>query len=179
MQTRASMKRQASVALISQIEPKKIDEALSDESWMKAMQEELNQFERNQVWTLVKKPKNVSVIGKKWIFRNKLNEKGKVIKNKARLVSQGYSQKEGIDYDENFAPVVRLESIRILLAYASHKGFKKFQLDVKSAFLNGFIKEDVFVKQPPGFENPSCSDYVFKLTKALYGLKQAPKAWYE
>jgi len=179
MQTRASLKKQASVALISQIEPKRVDEALKDESWIQAMKEELDQFERNQVWVLTKRPKNCSIIGTKWVFRNKLNEDGKVIRNKARLVAQGYSQQEGIDYDETFAPVARLDSIRILLAYACFNKFKLFQMDVKSAFLNGFINEEVYVKQPPGFENPSCPDYVFKLSKALYGLKQAPKAWYE
>lgn len=158
------MKKLVSVALVSQIEPKRSNEALSDESWMKAMQE-LDQFERHQVWTLIKRPKNVFVIGTKWVFRNKLNEEGKVIRNETRLVAQGYSQQEGIDYDKTFASVARLESLRILLAYVSFKRFKVFQMDVKSVFLNDFIKEEVFVKQPPGFENPSCPDYVFRLTK--------------
>src|SRR5213080_4628207 len=97
---------------------------------------------------------------------------------KVRLVAQGYSQKEGIDYEETFAPVARLEAIRILLVFAASKGFKLFQMDVKSAFLNGFIEEEVYVRQPPGFENPKYPDRVFKLQKALYGLKQAPRAWY-
>ncbi|XP_070008331.1 putative mitochondrial protein AtMg00820 [Nicotiana tabacum] len=110
------------------------------------MQEELDQFSKNQVWKLIPKPDNVSVIRTKWVFRNKLNEDGKVIRNKARLVAQGYSQQEGVDYDETFTPVARLESIRILLVYASFKGFRLFQMDVKSAFLNGFIEEEVFVK---------------------------------
>ncbi|WVZ97883.1 hypothetical protein U9M48_043389 [Paspalum notatum var. saurae] len=101
-----------------------------------------------------------------------------VVRNKARLVAQGFSQKEGIDYEETFAPVARLENIRILLAFATSKGFKLQQMDVKSAFLNGFIEEEVYVRQPPSFESAKFSDRVFKLRKALYGLKQAPRAWY-
>ncbi|XP_070035895.1 uncharacterized mitochondrial protein AtMg00820-like [Nicotiana tomentosiformis] len=111
----------------------KVDEALKDSHWISAMKEELDQFERNKVWELVPKPQNSSVVGTKWVFRNKLNESGQVIRNKARLVAQGYSQHKGIDYDETFAPVARLESIRILLAFTAHKGFKLFQMDVKSA----------------------------------------------
>jgi hypothetical protein len=94
-------------------------------------------------------------------------------------VAQGYSQKEGIDYGETFAPVARLESIRMLLAYAAHHDFILHQMDVKSAFLNGPLKELVYVKQPPGFEDPNFPNYVYKLDKVLYGLKQAPRAWYE
>lgn len=101
-----------------------------------------------------------------------------VVRNKARLVAQGFCQKEGIDYEETFSPVARLEAIRILLAFAASKGFKLFHMDVKSAFLNGFIEEEVYVRRPPGFENPKHPDRVFKLQKALYGLKQAPRAWY-
>ena len=101
------------------------------------------------------------------------------MRNKARLVAQGFSQIEGIDYGETYAPVARLESIRILLAYASHHNFKLQQMDVKSAFLNGPLKELVYVKQPPGFEDPDFPNHVYKLDKALYGLKQAPRAWYE
>jgi hypothetical protein len=101
-----------------------------------------------------------------------------VVRNKSRLVSQGYSQKEGIDYEETFAPVARLEAIRILLAFSVAKGFKLYQMDVKSAFLNGFLEEEVYVKQPPGFECAEFPHKVYRLTKALYGLKQAPRAWY-
>ena len=164
---------------ISTIEPKNIDEAIKDESWVIAMQEELNQFIRNDVWTLVPPPKNQTIIGTKWVFRNKMDEKGIISRNKARLVAQGYNQQEGIDYDETFAPVARLESIRILLAYACAHDFKLFQMDVKSAFLNGLINEEVYVAQPPGFADFEKPSYVFKLKKALYGLKQAPKAWYD
>ena len=143
------------------------------------MQEELNQFERNQVWTLVPPEEDQSIIGTKWVFKNKLDEASNVVRNKARLVAQGYNQMEGIDFEETFAPVARLESIRILIAFACSKNFKLYQMDVKSAFLNGYLKENVYVKQPPGFENINHPDYVYKLTKALYGLKQAPRAWYE
>ena len=138
------------------------------------MQEELSQFERNQVWSLTPRLKDHPVIGTKWVFRNKLDEKGTVVRNKARLVAKGYNQEEGIDYDETFAPVARLEAIRILLAFASYMGIRLFQMDVKCAFLNGFLQEEVFVEQPPGFENPDFPNHVFKLHKALYGLKQAP-----
>lgn len=164
---------------ISTIEPKNIKEAISDKSWIIAMQEELNQFIRNDVWTLVPQPKNQTIIGTKWVFRNKMDENGVVSRNKARLVAQGYNQQEGIDYDETFAPVARLESIRILLAYACAHDFKLFQMDVKSAFLNGFINEEVYVAQPPGFTDFEKLNHVYKLKKALYGLKQAPKAWYD
>ncbi|GJX25414.1 retrovirus-related pol polyprotein from transposon TNT 1-94 [Tanacetum coccineum] len=164
---------------ISTIEPKNVNEALGDESWIVAMQEELNQFVANDVWELVPQPRNMTIIGTKWVFRNKLDENGIVSRNKARLVAQGYNQQEGIDYDETYAPVARLESIRILLAYACALDFKLFQMDVKSAFLNGFINEEVYVAQPPGFIDFKKPDHVYKLKKALYGLKQAPKAWYD
>ncbi|XP_070036412.1 uncharacterized protein [Nicotiana tomentosiformis] len=179
IKTRRSLKKKSNITLISQIEPKKVDEALKDSSWVQAMHEKLDQFDKNQVWTLVPKPANVAIIVTKWLFRNKLNEEDKVVRNKARLVAQGYSQQEGIDYDETFAPIARLESIRIVLAHASFKGFKQFQMNVKSALLNEFIDDEVYVKQSPGFENSQFSYHVFKLTKALYGLKQAPRAWYE
>ncbi|GJR82225.1 retrovirus-related pol polyprotein from transposon TNT 1-94, partial [Tanacetum coccineum] len=164
---------------ISTIEPKNVNEALADESWIVAMQEELNQFIANDVWELVPQPRKLTIIGTKWVIRNKLDENGIVSRNKARLVAQGYNQQEGIDYDETYAPVARLESIRILLAYACALDFKLFQMDVKSAFLNGFINEEVYVAQPPGFIDFEKPDHVYKLKKALYGLKQAPKAWYD
>lgn len=172
IRTRSKRHEESSaVALISEIEPKSIEEALSDESWIEAMQEELRQFNINDVWELTSKPKGKTVIGTKWVFRNKMNEKGKVVRNKARLVAKGYTQEEGIDYDETYAPVARLEAIRLLLAFACYKNFRLFQMDVKSAFLNGFIHEEVYVEQPPGFEDPKKPDSVFRLKKALYGLK--------
>jgi len=152
---------------------------MCEESWVIAMKEELSQFEKNEVWNLVSKPQGHSIIGTRWVFRNKLDEEGRIIRNIARLVAQGYNQQEGIDYDETFALVARLEAIRILLAYASHKNIKLFQMDDKSAFPNGFLNEEVYVHQPPGFENTNKPNHVFKLTKTLYGLKQAPRAWYE
>ncbi|GJR59018.1 retrovirus-related pol polyprotein from transposon TNT 1-94 [Tanacetum coccineum] len=164
---------------ISTIELKNVNEALTEESWIIVMQEELNQFIANDVWELVPQPRNMTIIRTKWVFRNKLDENGIVSRNKARLVAQGYNQQEGIDYDETYAPVARLESIRILLAYACALDFKLFQMDVKSAFLNGFINEEVYVAQPPGFIDFEKPDHVYKLKKALYGLKQAPKAWYD
>ncbi|GJX07048.1 copia protein [Tanacetum coccineum] len=157
-------------------EPKNINEALKDENWVMAMQEELNQFKTNDVWELVPNPMDMTIIGTKWIYRNKLDENGVITRNKVRLVAQGYNQQEGIDYDETYAPVARLESIRILLAYACALDFKLYQMDVKSAFLNGFINEEVYVAQPPGFIDFTKPNYVYKLKKALYGLKQAPKA---
>nr|GEY28116.1 retrovirus-related Pol polyprotein from transposon TNT 1-94 [Tanacetum cinerariifolium] len=143
------------------------------------MQEELNQFVANDVWELVLQLTNMTIIGTKWVFRNKLDENGIVSQNKARLVAQGYNRQEGIDYDETYALVARLESIRILLAYDCALDFKLFQMDVKSEFLNGFINEEVYVAQPPEFIDFEKSDHVYKLKKALYGLKQAPKAWYD
>ncbi|KAH9680506.1 Integrase catalytic domain-containing protein [Citrus sinensis] len=180
--TRSSLRNTCEhAAFISQIEPKSFADAEkeNDESWIMAMQEELNQFERNNVWELVPNPEHQSIIGTKWVFINKMDESGVVVRNKARLVAQGYNQEEGIDFDETFAPVARLESIRMLLAYACHKYFILYQMDVKSAFLNGYIMEEVYVKQPPGFENKKFPDHVYKLSKALYGLKQAPRAWYD
>jgi hypothetical protein len=142
------------------------------------MQEELNNFTRNEVWHLVPRL-NQNVVGTKWVFRNKQDEHGVVTRNKARLVAKGYSQVEGLDFGETYAPVARLESIRILLSYATYHGFKIYQMDVKSAFLNGPIKEEVYVEQPPGFEDSEYPNHVYKFSKALYGLKQAPRAWYE
>ena len=127
---------------------------------------------------LVPRPKGVNVNGTKWIFKNKSDEHGTVIRNKSRLVAQGYTQVEGVDFDETFAPVARLESIRILLAIASHLNFKLYQMNVKSAFLNGMLQEEVYVEQPKGFVDPHRPDDVYKLKRAMYGFKQAPRAWY-
>ncbi|GKB12712.1 putative ribonuclease H-like domain-containing protein [Tanacetum coccineum] len=164
---------------LSQMEPKKPVQALKDPSWVKAMQDELLQFKLLNVWTLVDLPRDKWEIGTKWGFRNNTDERGIVVKNKARLVAQGHTQEEGIDYDEVFAPVARIEAIRLFLAYASFKDFVVFQMDVKSAFLYGKIEEEVYVCQPPGFEDPHFPDKVYKVEKALYGLHQAPRAWYE
>jgi len=144
-----------------------------------AMHEELNQFTRNDVWFLVPKSDEMNIIGSKWVFKNKLDEAGVITRNKARLVAKGYNQEEGIDYGETFAPVARLEVVRLLLAFACMSGFKLFQMDVKSVFLNGIINEEVYVEQPPGFEDHQHPNHVYKMKKALYGLKQAPRQWYE
>ena len=164
---------------LSQVEPTKVEEAFQDESWVEAMHDELLQFQRNDVWILVPRPEGEHIISTKWIFRNKTDEEGNVIRNKARLVAQGYLQMEGVDYDETFASVARMESIKILLALAYQLKFKLYQMDVKTAFLNGILKEDVYVAQPKGFIDPHFSDYVLYLKKALFGLKQAPRAWYD
>jgi transposase InsO family protein len=165
-------------SFVSSIEPYRIEDALRDSDRVLAMQEELNNFTRNEVWYLVPRP-NQNVVGTKWVFRNKQDKHGVVIRNKARLVAKGYSQVEGLDFGETYAPVARLESIHILLAYATYHGFKLYQMDMKSAFQNGPIKEEVYVEQPPDFEDSEYPDYVYKLSKALYGLRQAPRAWYE
>jgi hypothetical protein len=136
------------------------------------MHEELENFERNQVWTLVEPPRDVNVIGTKWGFKNKQGEDDEIVRNKTRLVAQGFSQVEGLDFRETFAPVSHLKYIRILLAFAASKGFKLYQMDVKLAFLNDVIQEEVFVRQPPGFENPKYPNRLYKLSKTLYGLKQ-------
>jgi hypothetical protein len=165
-------------SFVSYINPYRVEDALRDPNWVVAMQEELNNFTRNEVWHLVPRP-NQNVVGTKWVFHNKQDEHGVVTRNKARLVAKGYSQVEGLDFDETYASIARLESIHILLAYATYHGFKLYQMDVKSAFLNGPIKEEVYVEQPPGFEDSEYPNHVYKLSKALYGLKQAPRAWYE
>ncbi|GJS49015.1 retrovirus-related pol polyprotein from transposon TNT 1-94 [Tanacetum coccineum] len=174
--TAASYSECLFIDFLSEIEPKKVSEALKHLGWVDAMQEELNQLYKNKVWTLVPLPYGKISIGSKWVFMNKKDEHGIVTKNKARLVAQGYSQEERIDYDETFAPVTRIETIRIFLAFATYMNFIVFQMDVKSAFLNGKLKEEVYVKQPPGFESGEFPDYVCMLDKALYGLKQAPRA---
>ncbi|WVZ76031.1 hypothetical protein U9M48_024036 [Paspalum notatum var. saurae] len=165
-------------AYVATFEPWDVSHALTDSNWVNAMHEELENFERNHVWDLVEPPPNCRPICTKWVFKNKQGENGMVARNKARLVAQGFCQKERIDYEETFAPVAHLEAIRILLAFAALKGFKLLQMDVKSAFLNGFIEEEVYVRQPPDFESAKFLDRVFKLRKAVYGLKQAPRAWY-
>jgi hypothetical protein len=163
---------------VTLFEPRDVGHSLSDSSWVNAMHEELENFKRNQVWTLVDPPRDVNVIGTKWVFKNKQGEDGEVVRNKAHLVAQGYSQVEGLEFGETFALVARLEAIRILLAFTTSKGFKLYQMDVKSSFPNGVIQEEVYVRQPPGFESPKYPDRVYKLLKALYGLKQALQAWY-
>ncbi|XP_019171990.1 PREDICTED: uncharacterized protein LOC109167430 [Ipomoea nil] len=138
----------------SKIEPKNITEALKDEFWVEAMQEELQHFERNNVWELVPRPEKANIIGTKWIYKNKTDEQGNITRNKARLVAQGYTQIEGTEFEETFAPVARIESIRLLIAISCILKIKLYQMDVKTAFLNGNLKEEIYVAQPKGFEDP-------------------------
>ncbi|KAI3687046.1 hypothetical protein L1987_80736 [Smallanthus sonchifolius] len=166
-------------AFVSQLEPKNVKEALTDNCWIEAMQDELSQFQKLHVWDLVDLPKGFQPIGTRWVFKCKTDDHHIVVKNKARLVVQGFYQQEGLDYTEVYAPVARIEAIRLFLAYATYVGFKVYQLDVKSAFLYGKVHEEVYVTQPPGFEDPHNINKVYKLDKALYGLHQAPRAWYE
>nr|GEV74838.1 hypothetical protein [Tanacetum cinerariifolium] len=144
-------------------------------STIEAMQEELNEFERHEVWELVPRPDKVMVITLKWIYKIKLDELGGILKNKAHLVARGYRQEEGIDFEESFAPVARLEAIRIFLAYAAYKNMVVYQMDAKTAFLNGNLREEVYVSQSDGFVDQDNPNHVYKLKKALYGLKQAPR----
>ncbi|GKE49716.1 retrovirus-related pol polyprotein from transposon TNT 1-94 [Tanacetum coccineum] len=164
---------------VSTIEPKNVNEAMTDPAWIESIQEELLQFKRLDVWVLVPLPDHVKPLTLKWLFKNKHDEENTVIRNKTRLVVRGYCQEEGIDFEESFAPVARMEAIQIFLAYAAHKSFTVFQMDVKTAFLHGTLKEDVYVCQPKGFIDADHPSHVYKLKNALYGLKQAPRAWYD
>nr|GEV31413.1 Gag-Pol polyprotein [Tanacetum cinerariifolium] len=145
------------------MEPKNVKEAMTDPAWIESMQEELLQFKRMDVWVLVPIPNNISPLTLKWIFKNKHDEVQTVIRNKSRLIMRGYRQEEGLDFEESFAPVARMEAIRIFLAYAAHKSFTVFQMDVKTAFLHGSLKEDVYVCQPEGFIDADHPSYVYKL----------------
>nr|GEW85700.1 retrovirus-related Pol polyprotein from transposon TNT 1-94 [Tanacetum cinerariifolium] len=156
-----------------------VKETMTDPTRIESMQEELLQFKRLDVWVLVPAPDNISPLTLKWIFKKKNDKENTVIQNKSRLVVRGYRQEEGIDFEESFASVARMEAIRIFLAFAAHKSFTVFQMDVKIAFLHGTLKEDVYGCQPKGFINADHPSHVFKLKKALYGLKQAPCAWYD
>ncbi|GKF65838.1 retrovirus-related pol polyprotein from transposon TNT 1-94, partial [Tanacetum coccineum] len=140
------------------------------------MQKELKEFERLEVWELVPQPDKVMVITLKWIYKVKLDELGGILKNKARFVARGYCQEEGIDFEESFPPVARLEAIRIFLAFAAHMNMVVYQIDVKTAFLNGNLWEEAYVSQADGFVDSDNPNHVYKLKKALYGLKQAPRA---
>ncbi|GJZ08866.1 retrovirus-related pol polyprotein from transposon TNT 1-94 [Tanacetum coccineum] len=163
-------------AFLTFIEPKNFKQAMTKPSWIDAMQE-VHGFERLQVWELVSCPDKVRLIKLKWIYKAKTGEFGRVLKNKARLVVQGFRQEEGIDFEESFASVARIEVIRIFVANATNKNMTIFQMDVKTAFLNGKLKEEVYVSQPNGFVDYKYPSHVYKLKKAFYDLKQAPRAW--
>ncbi|GJS34829.1 retrovirus-related pol polyprotein from transposon TNT 1-94 [Tanacetum coccineum] len=166
-------------AFLTSVEPKNYKDALTQACWIEAMQEELNEFERLEVWELVPRPDKVMVITLKWIYKVKLDKLGGILKNKARLVARGYRQEEGINFEESFAPVARLDAIRIFLAYAAYMNMIVYQMDVKTTFLNGILREEVYVSQPDGFVDQDNSNHVYKLKKALYGLKQALHVWYD
>ncbi|BFG32908.1 hypothetical protein CerSpe_191820 [Prunus speciosa] len=156
---------------MSIIEPESFSEAVKDEAWKKATTEEISMIEKNSTWELADRPSSKPIVGVKWIYKTKLNLDGSIQKHKARLVAKGYTQKPGIDFNETFAPVARLDTIRTLIALAAQKGWKLWQLDVKSAFLNGILEEEVYVDQPDGFVVKGAKDKVYRLRKALYGLK--------
>nr|GEX58549.1 hypothetical protein [Tanacetum cinerariifolium] len=164
--------------IVSRTEPKNIKEAMADSAWIESMQEELYQFDRLDIWELVDRPLCQNVINLKWPWKNKRDEENTVIRNKSRLVAKGYAQKEGVNFEESLAPVARLDGVRLFIAYAAHKSFTIYKMDVKIAFLYGHLKEEVYVNQPNGFVDPYHLDKVYRLKKALYGLKQAPRALY-
>ncbi|GJU49335.1 retrovirus-related pol polyprotein from transposon TNT 1-94 [Tanacetum coccineum] len=164
---------------VSRTEPKNIKESMADSAWIEAMQEELHQFDRLDVWELVDRPLCKNVINLNWLWKNKRHEENTVIRNKAHLVAKGYAQKEGIDLEESFTLVAWLEAIRLFITYDAHKSFTVYQMDVKTTFLYGPLKEEVYVNQPDGFVDPYHPDQVYRLKKALYGLKQAPRVWYD
>ncbi|GKC02594.1 retrovirus-related pol polyprotein from transposon TNT 1-94 [Tanacetum coccineum] len=161
---------------LTSVEPKNFKQAMTEPSWIDAIQEEIYEFERLQVWELVPCPHKVMLIKLKWIYKVKTDEFGGVLNNKARLVSQGFRQEEGINFEESFAPVARIEAIRIFIANAANKNMMISQMDVKTDFLHGELKEEVYVSQPEGFVDQEYPSHVYKLKKALYSLKQAPRA---
>nr|GEX05215.1 hypothetical protein [Tanacetum cinerariifolium] len=161
---------------VSRTEPKNIKEAMADSAWIELMQEELHQFDRLDVWELVDRPLCTNVINLKWLWKNKHDEENTVIRNKSRMVAKGYAQKEGVDFEESFAPVARLEAVRLFILYAAYKSFTVYQMDIKIAFLYGPLKKEVYVNLPDGFVDPYHPDKFYRLKKALYGLKQAPRA---
>lgn len=165
-------------AMFANIDPSSYGEAAEKEVWRNAMKEEMVSIERNGTWDLVNLPAGKEAIGLKWVFKTKYQADGKIQKYKARLVAKGYRQQYGVDYEETFAPVVRFETVRVALALAAQMKWPVFQFDVKSAFLNGDLQEEVYVSQPDGFVIKGKESKVYKLRKALYGLKQAPRAWY-
>jgi histone deacetylase 1/2 len=164
--------------LASTGEPRNLSAALTDPHWRAAMQEEYNALMENKTWTLVPSSSNKNLIDCKWVYRIKHRADGTIDRYKARLVAKGFKQRYGIDYEDTFSPIVKIATIRIVLAIAVSRDWSLRQLDVKNAFLHGVLEEEVYMKQPPGFENPNTPHHICRLDKALYGLKQAPRAWY-
>lgn len=166
------------MTLLVSTDPLYFEEAVKITNWRLAMDNENKSIEKNQTWTLTELPLGAKVIGVKWFYKTKYDEHGNIDKYKARLVAKGYSQKYGVDYTKVYAPVARMDTLRMIIALAAHKNWQIFQLDVKSAFLHGELNEDVYVEQPRGYEKKGSEHLVYKLHKALYGLKQAPRAWF-
>ncbi|GKC62327.1 retrovirus-related pol polyprotein from transposon TNT 1-94, partial [Tanacetum coccineum] len=158
------------------LEAKNIKDA---HSWIESMKDELQKFERLDVWELVPRPNGKNIIAVKWLWKNKSDAENIVIRNKYHLVVKGYKQEEGTNFEESFAPIARLEAVRMFITFAAHKNITIFQMDVKTSFLNGPLKEGVYVSQPDGFVDLDFPDHVYRFKKALYGLKQAPRAWYD
>jgi hypothetical protein len=164
------------ISIVTLHEPHSYREASSNPLWQAAMAEELDALSRTRTWDLVDLPPEKSVVGCKWVFKIKTRSDGSIERYKARLVAKGFTQEYGIDYEETFAPVARLSSVRTLLAVAASRQWQLFQMDVKNAFLNGDLSEEVYMQPPPGLSHPP--DKVCRLRRALYGLKQAPRAWF-
>ncbi|CAN1142265.1 Retrovirus-related Pol polyprotein from transposon RE2 [Linum perenne] len=181
MSTRAStnsLKPKTFTVTTTTLEPKNYSQALKHDCWLQAMKSEYDALVRNETWLLVPRPTNVNVVGCKWIYRIKRHSDGTIQRYKARLVAQGYSQEEGVDFFDTFSPVIKPTTIRVVLSIALSKGWQLRQLDFNNAFLNGDLEEEVYMAQPKGFEHPTKSQYVCRLRKAIYGLKQAPRAWF-
>nr|GEU73343.1 retrovirus-related Pol polyprotein from transposon TNT 1-94 [Tanacetum cinerariifolium] len=166
-------------SILSKVKQKNFKSTITEDCWFQAMQDEIHEFDRLQVRELIPRPDYVMIIALKWIYKIKLDEYGDVLKTKARLVAKGYSQEEGIDFEKSFASVARIKAIRIFISNAACKNMTIYQIDVKTSFLNGGLKEEVYVSQPEGFVDLDHLTYVYRLKKALYGLKQAPGAWYD
>ncbi|KAL9429389.1 hypothetical protein AB3S75_031241 [Citrus x aurantiifolia] len=177
---RSEEKEDANVNLVlfTSADPMHFEEAVKHDKWRMAMDMEIKAIEKNNTWELTNLPTGAKKIGLKWVYKTKLKENGELDKFKARLVAKGYVQQQGIDYTEVFAPVARMDTVRMIVALAAQKGWNVYQLDVKSAFLHGELKEEVYVEQPKGYELEKYPQKVYKLKKALYGLKQAPRAWF-
>lgn len=166
------------MAVVTSTDPMHFEEAVKSSKWRMAMDSEIKTIEKNQTWKLTELPAGAKKIGVKWIYKTKLNELGEVEKYKARLVAKGYSQQYGVDYTEVFAPVARMDTVRMIIALAAQRSWRIYQLDVKSAFLHGELNEDVYVEQPRGYEKKGSEHKVYKLQKTLYGLKQALRSWF-
>ena len=164
------------LCFLADIEPLSFEEASKDEKWIQAMNKEIRSIQKNDTRNLVALPSDHQPIGVKWVYKIKKNAKGEIERYKARLVAKGYKQRQGIDYEEVFAPVARIKTIRLLISLAAQNHWQIHQLDIKSAFLNGYLEEEVYIEQPKGYVTQGQEDKVLKLNKALYGLKQAPRA---